>query len=307
MTRFIYDQFSKDYLDELLLPYGEVTANQIVSSERLEIDVCFSPSVAQLPDELGLLGKLASRFCLFEPYRNPVTPLQIRSCLGKLVAVEGEKVRECKRKKQSFTEADLPYLWILTPTASQTIIEGFSAKITEEFGNGVYLCGTLLRMAIVVIHQLPVTPETLLLRLLGRGKVQTNAIAEVESLSEDKPLKSIILEQLYNLQQNLFVQNDVNSEDREVIVRLAPLYQEDRARAIQEGILQGRQEGRQEEGSFLILRLLNRRVGLLSPDLEQQVRQLALNTLEDLGEALLDFQTETDLINWLANNVNNQE
>ncbi|MGK7931805.1 MAG: hypothetical protein AB4041_10285 [Microcystaceae cyanobacterium] len=39
----------------------------------------------------------------------------------------------------------------------------------------------------------------------------------------------------------MFVQNDVNSEDREVIVRLAPLYQEDRARAIQ--------EGRQEEAS----------------------------------------------------------
>ena len=77
MTRFIYDQFSKDYLDELLLPYGKVTANQIVASERLEIDVCFSPSIPQLPDELGLLGKLANRWCLFEPYRNPVTPSQI--------------------------------------------------------------------------------------------------------------------------------------------------------------------------------------------------------------------------------------
>jgi hypothetical protein len=150
-------------------------------------------------------------------------------------------------------------------------------------------------MGIVVIHQLPVTPETLLLRLLGRGKVQTNAISEVESLSYDNPLKSIILEQLYNLQQNLFVQNDVDSEDREVIMRLAPLYQEDRARAIQ--------QGRQEEGSSLILRLLNRRLGSISPDLEQRVRQLPLNTLEDLGEALLDFQTEADLINWLENHV----
>jgi hypothetical protein len=65
-------------------------------------------------------------------------------------------------------------------------------------------------MGIVVIHQLPVTPETLLLRLLGRGKVQTRAISEVESLRSNDRLKSIILEQLYNLQQNLFVQNDVD-------------------------------------------------------------------------------------------------
>ncbi|MGB5596227.1 MAG: DUF4351 domain-containing protein, partial [Crocosphaera sp.] len=31
-------------------------------------------------------------------------------------------------------------------------------------------------------------------------------------------------------------------------------------------------------------------------------RQLPLNTLEDLGEALLDFQTEDDLLNWLDRN-----
>ena len=140
-----------------------------------------------------------------EPYRNPVTPIQIRSCWGKLIAVEGEMIREFKRQKKSCTEADLPYLWILTPTASQTILNGFATKTIEEFQEGVYVCGKLFRMGIVVIHQLPVTPETLLLRLLGRGKVQTNAISEVESLRDDNPLKSIVLEQLYNLQQNLFV------------------------------------------------------------------------------------------------------
>lgn len=301
MTRFIYDQFSKDYLDGLLLPYGKVTANQIVVSERLEIDVCFSPTVDKLPDELGLLGKLASRFCLFEPYRNPVTPYQIRACLGKLIAVEGEMIREFKRQKQSFTEADLPYLWILTPTASERIINGLKGEITSELGEGVYLLGEIFRTGIVVIHQLPITPETLLLRLLGKGGVQSNAITEVESLSNDHPLKLIILEQLYNLQQNLFIQNDVDSEDREVIMRLAPLYQQDRAKAIQEGRQKGRQEGRQEEGLSLILRQLNRRIGSISPSLEQQIRSLSLNTLEDLGEALLDFNSENDLLTWLSN------
>ncbi len=31
--------------------------------------------------------------------------------------------------------------------------------------------------------------------------------------------------------------------------------------------------------------------------------QLPLTTLEDLGEALLDFKTEADLLNWLETNV----
>lgn len=297
MTRFIYDQFSKDYLDELLLPYGKVTASQIVASERLEIDLCFSPYASKLPDELGLLGKLADRLCLFEPYRNPIIPSQIRACLTKSFTVEAEMIREFKRQKQSFTETDLPYLWILTPTASERIINGVKGEITSELGEGVYLSGEIFRIGIVVIHQLPITHETLLLRLLGRGKVQSNAITEVESLRDDHPLKSIILEQLYNLQQNLFIQNNVDSEDREVIVRLTPLYQQDRARAVQ--------EGRQEGESNLIIRLLNRCIGSISPSLEQKIRSLPLNRLEDLGDALLDFNTEADLLRWLENSETN--
>ena len=76
MTRFIYDQFSKDYLDELLSPYGELKTGYTVASERREIDVYFQPYSSQLPEGLGILGKIASQRCTFEPYRNPVTDLQ---------------------------------------------------------------------------------------------------------------------------------------------------------------------------------------------------------------------------------------
>jgi hypothetical protein len=98
---------------------------------------------------------------------------------------------------------------------------------------------------------------------------------------------------LYNLKQNLFVQSNVSSEDQEIIMRLAPLYQQDRTRAIE--------QGRQEEGLSLILRQLNRRLGSISPNLVEKIGQLSLPMLEDLGEALLDFTTETDLLEWLNN------
>jgi predicted transposase YdaD len=65
---------------------------------------------------------------------------------------------------------------------------------------------------------------------------------------------------------------------------------------------EGKREGRQEEGIALILRQLNRRIGVISGEIEQKIRQLPLNTLEDLGEALLDFNTEADLLNWLEIN-----
>ncbi|MEL4897353.1 hypothetical protein P9B04_18165, partial [Crocosphaera sp. Alani8] len=56
MTRFIYDQFSKDLLETLLLPYGVVEGAKRVSSEVREIDVWFVPRETKLPSELGLLA-----------------------------------------------------------------------------------------------------------------------------------------------------------------------------------------------------------------------------------------------------------
>ncbi|NJM66214.1 MAG: DUF4351 domain-containing protein [Acaryochloris sp. RU_4_1] len=63
------------------------------------------------------------------------------------------------------------------------------------------------------------------------------------------------------------------------------------------------QQGAEREALTLVLRLLHRRIGDLSPDLEVQVRRLAVNQIEDLGEALLDFNTGEDLRNWLQQKI----
>jgi len=75
----------------------------------------------------------------------------------------------------------------------------------------------------------------------------------------------------------------------------------------QEGVMQivtswleeGRQQGLQQGESNLILRLLTRRVGSLSAELEAQIRELSVPQLEELGEALLDFSGSADLVAWL--------
>lgn len=59
------------------------------------------------------------------------------------------------------------------------------------------------------------------------------------------------------------------------------------------------QQGAEREALSLVFRLLKRRIGDLNPELEAQVRSLPVNQVEDLGEALLDFNNEEDLKNWL--------
>ena len=152
-----------------------------------------------------------------------------------------------------------------------------------------------LHDALVVIHQLPETNETLWLRILGKGGTQARAIDELEALPPNHPFKARTLELLYNLSRNLEVTNSPIEEDRTLIMRLAPLYQQDRQLAMEQGI----EQGRQVEGVSLILRLLTRRIGAIPANLVEQIRQLPIETLENLGEALLDFQNEGDLVNWL--------
>lgn len=64
-------------------------------------------------------------------------------------------------------------------------------------------------------------------------------------------------------------------------------------------ILKGREEGRQEGMLELIMRLLERRVGEITPGLQTRIRQLSIEQLENLGEAVLDFTNASDLMIWL--------
>jgi predicted transcriptional regulator len=299
VTRFIWDKFSKDFLETLLSPYGTVVVSKEVTSEIKEIDVYFSPNTAEIPPQLGLLGKLCQTPCLLEPYRNPITLDSLNDCLSKRFAIREIFQREAKRNKQRISEEEIPKLWIITPTASERILSLFTAQLQPNWGEGVYFLPQGLGTAIIVIHQLPETSETLWLRLLGRGGTRERAIDELERLSPNAPLKSASLNLLYNLSRNLEALSKKTQEDRQFIMRLAPLYQQDREQAVQQGVQQGIQQGRQQGEAKLVLRQLQRRFGEIPQNLEETIRKLPVERLEDLGLALLDFDTLTDLDNWL--------
>lgn len=46
---------------------------------------------------------------------------------------------------------------------------------------------------------------------------------------------------------------------------------------------------------------LTRRFSAIEPEIEQQIRTLSIAQLEDLAEALLDFSSQSDLVNYLGN------
>jgi hypothetical protein len=69
---------------------------------------------------------------------------------------------------------------------------------------------------------------------------------------------------------------------------------------MEEGLERGRIEGRRQEALSLVLRQLARRVGEIEPPLQGRIQQLPLTEIEELGEALLDFSSQSDLEGWLS-------
>ena len=93
MTRFIHDQFAKQYLSELLSSLGKVETSKDIAAEVRQVDVFFTPSSSPLisPNELGLLGRLTDTPAIFEPFRNPITANDIRTCMLKLFVLQGKR------------------------------------------------------------------------------------------------------------------------------------------------------------------------------------------------------------------------
>ena len=289
MTRFIHDQFAKDYLEELLKDYGEVKPSEKVSGEIKEIDILFTPPAQQSSNlqVLGLLGRFAEYPAILEPFRNAASTDEICDCILKLLEVKAELRREAKANKTKLQDSEIPKLWVLTPTISESKLLSFGAIQKEDWSRGVHFLPEALRTAIVAIHQLPEIPETLWLRLLGRGSKQEQAIIELQALPLNHPYQQATLELVYNLRENLKLNQDIEEDDRELIMRLEPLYQRDREQA--------KFEGKQD----LILRQLNRRIGGIDASLIERINGLSIEQLESLGEALLDFNSVTDLEAWL--------
>jgi hypothetical protein len=292
MAKNPFDQFSKQFLEEFLSPLGTVETSLEVAGEPQFVDVYFIPNAqaAEIPTDLGILGRMVQTPCLIEPFRNQPTLVEVRSCLLKLFQVHGDYHRRAKRKTESLPEGNLPQLWILASSASEALLHKFGA-ISEE--TGVYFLPGALRTAIVSINQLPCDESTLWLRLLGKGRTQEQAIAEVIAFDAGDPRRSSILRLLANWKISIEVTGQI-AEEEELIMALSQAYLEWEQRTEQRGAAQ--------EAQLLVLRQLKRRIGELSPVIQTQIQDLSLAQIESLGEALLDFVSAEDLSLWMQRN-----
>lgn len=139
-------------------------------------------------------------------------------------------------------------------------------------------------------------PALLPLATLARTNSPTDLLSQVAAAvdmieeTDERQNISACVQVLAGLR---FDKNLITQLFREEIMQKSVIYQD---------ILQkGEERGKKQEALQLILRQLTRRFGAIEPEMQQQIRTLSITQLEELAEALLDFSSQTDLVNYLGN------
>ena len=129
-----------------------------------------------------------------------------------------------------------------------------------------------------------------------RNRTQAGAIEEVLSLSGDDPRRVGILRMLFAWKIVTIETKPSLIEFSEVKTMAYPQVYLDWEIATE---ARGEVRGEEKKALSIVLRLLNRRFGLLDEASEAKVRELSVNQLDDLSEAIFDFSVSADLDRWL--------
>jgi Domain of unknown function (DUF4351) len=297
MTRTPHDQFAKHCFEPLLSSIGKFNPSLKVSAEVREVDVYFEPSPsASPPPELGLLRRCISRATLFEPFRNAASPHEIRACASKLYDVHNDIIRKANRTKERPPAPEQrPFLWIITPTLSETVQKGFGAVQNVDWPSGVFFTPENWYTGFIVVHQLPKTPDTLWFRLFGTGNFQAQAFTELAQLPLDHPYRNPLMDSLANLKVILEERSSRTPEEQDLFMQLSPIYLEKIAAAEQIG----EQRGRLQERREMVNLFLTEQFSPIPSELIARVEALNAEQFQSLATSVFRFSSIADLSNWL--------
>jgi hypothetical protein len=143
-------------LDELALLLGSLSKRS--SGETVEVAHCAGGRLVEEPDsvDLGLLGRITAGPSTLEFFHNTPSGDEFAGCLIK----HGEFRHFLSLRK---APPAIPTQWVISSGRPESGIEGLSLRPMNGWPSGMYEGPPLLWTRLVVVSELPVTPDTLLL------------------------------------------------------------------------------------------------------------------------------------------------
>ncbi|WP_437733294.1 hypothetical protein [Sorangium sp. So ce1335] len=274
------DQFAKSLLrDGLSLVSAAQTEVEVLAATQ-KIDVFSVPDPARQAERarMGLLGELAAEPSLFEPFHGTPSLRQVRRCLRKQLTWHHELERRARAAAGAVAQeedadappqpaVDFPALVVIGPGRPETVLDAYRCEPVQP---GVYHAVPGLVLRVIVLAELPRTRATLLLRLLGSGRVLRDALADLAALPDDAWEKSVARPLLVHFRLGASEPSDEEDEVSAEIRAWVEEYEnrlraEARTEGRKEGHNEGRKEGRNEEAARAVLTALRVR-GIAVPD-----------------------------------------
>ncbi|WP_438010041.1 hypothetical protein WME89_16120 [Sorangium sp. So ce321] len=255
-----FDRLAKDVAQEGLGPTGKVVTNAEVAGETQHADVWYEPDPARASgrERLGLLGRIAATACTIEAYSDTPSADEARACLQKHLGAW----RSLAGRERA---AEAPFLWIMSTGRPAAVLDGLRTTPMVGWPAGVYEGPGLLRTVVVVLCELPRERSTLLIRLMGGGRVLREAIEELRQLPDDAPERAIALGPLLRFRSAITGPGPATPEEEEFVMTTQEL--------VEQFIEQGRTQGMQAMAQSTIA-LYEARFGSMPPALRSVVEAM---------------------------------
>jgi hypothetical protein len=280
-----FDRFGKQMVRDALEGRCSVETDAEVPADTRRIDLWVTPreAGASLPDYLGLLGRITSGSVTLEFFHNTPSGEELHVCLIK----HGEFRHFLSRRK---TLPPVPIQWVISSGRPDAGINGLGFRPMTGWPCGIYESPPLQWTRLVVVNELPVTRDTLLVRLLGTGSVLKQAIAELQALPVEAPERRLALPVLLRLRLAVPIDPaQQTSDDQEFLMNTQDIVENWRREAIQEGLEQGERK--------VLLRQLRRRFGAeVDGEIERRVAAAPAEQVEVWTERVLSAATLTELL-----------
>jgi len=188
-VRTRHDEWVKRALALWLRELGDVDLDARIAGQSRRGDVLFTERRARPAHRrrLGTLGDIARGELLIEAFRNAPGEFDFKVCVLKLIELEAREARAARRANSKLSAVVAPSLCAIVPSMSQAFADAMGIKPMPDKPGLHTLLGATWRTAVVVANELPEGRATLWLRLLGRGKVQAQAVRELDPRRKGSP------------------------------------------------------------------------------------------------------------------------
>jgi hypothetical protein len=273
-----FDLFGKDMVSTALEACGPVVTDAEIPADPRKVDLWFMPDPTRepVPAYLGLLGRLLAGPSALEFFHNTPSGNELAACVIK----HGMFRHRLSLRKEPLP---VPILWVISSGRPKGGIEGLwlRAMNVNNWSPGIYEGPPLLWTRLVVVSELPVRPDTLLVRLLGAGQVLKQAITELKSLQAQDPVRSLALPLLVRLRLEIPADPAQRTDDdQEFFMQTQDIVETWRQEAIKEG------------ECAVLLRQLRQRFGdAVDAHVEQRIAIHLAECVFDVGSELAQVGT----------------